>query len=765
MFPSSHGIRTSGLTIAVVLCTLLLAVPAICQTITGTILGAVRDSSGGVLPGVEVIVQNGDTNISKHFTTDQTGNYLVPLLKPGKYRVTASAAGFKTSVQEGVVLQVEQQARVDITLEIGQIDQKVEVVSYASVISTDSASVGQVIDNRRVRELPLNGRNFIQLTYVAPGAVRGVGTNADIVGQGGSVSVNGGRVQNNNFMIDGTDDNEILWGGLGLNISVEAIQEFKVQSNSYSAEFGRAGAAQINVTTKSGTNQFRGDLFEFLRNDKMDARNFFAASNPALKRNQFGGTLGGPVTLPRIYNGRNRTFFFISYEGIRLRQGSTQTTVTPTTAQRQGNFSGGTAVIDPLPGVAFPGNVIPAARIDPIASGILKQFYPLPNLATASPNFSSSFSNTETGDQFTVRLDHRFSEKDSLFGRYSVNDDKRFTPSVFNNFGNSENLFMTNTTLDYVHLFGTHEVNEFRFGFNRPAGGLRQNQAFGHDFITPLGIQGIVPVSAPQDVSFPTTSIAGFAGIGPSYSSPIADFPNFYDFNDNFTYISGKHSFRMGAEIKRSQQNNQTGVGINGQLGFTPTFTRGSALADFLLGLPSSSQIANGDTREYLRSTAYYPYFQDDWKISSRLTLNLGVRYEYNSPWVEKQNRLSGFAIAPNLHLISLIAGQNGVSRSILKANRNDWGPRLGFAYRPTNDNKTVIRGGYGIFYNQVITNAQYILRENPPFFSTRSYVSSPAAPVLTLRDPFPGYRGSPLRSRLQRGAEFPRRVCAAMEL
>jgi Carboxypeptidase regulatory-like domain len=618
----------------------LVGTAALTQTATGTILGTIRDSSGSVVPTADVVVTNVDTNISHEFVTDETGSYIVPLLRPGKYRVKASRSGFKSGVQEGIIVGVDQKARVDMTLEVGEVTQIVEVISNASVISTDSASVGQVIENRRVVELPLNGRNFIQLTYLAPGAVRGVGTNSDLFGQGGSVSVNGSRVQGNNFLIDGTDNNNLLFGGFGINPSVEAIQEFKVQNNTYSSEFGRAGGAQINMTTRGGTNDFRGNLFEFLRNDAFDARNFFAVGNPPLKRNQFGGTFGGPLKFPGLYSGKDRTFFFAAYEGLRLRQGVTLTAITPTAALRSGDFSGGAAIIDPETGLQFPNNRIPASRIDPSARQILDQFYPLPNLATAAPNYSSSLSQKDTSNQFTIRLDHKISDKDSVFFRYSLQDTVRFAPSVFNNFGNSSDYRMQNATLSFIHLFDARKINEFRFGYNRPKGGILFNETFGTDLTKPLGIQGGTPDS--NFLSFPALSIAGFAGVGASYFSPISDFSNFFDFIDNFTYIKGTHSLKAGFEIKRNHNNNETGIGYNGRIDFTPTFTRGSALADFLLGLPSLSRIAEGNSREYLRDTGNYFYLADDWKLSPRLTLNLGIRYEYNTPWVETQALRSG---------------------------------------------------------------------------------------------------------------------------
>jgi hypothetical protein len=397
--------------------------------------------------------------------------------------------------------------------------------------------------------------------------------------------------------------------------------------------------------------------------------------------------------------------------------------------------------VDPETGLPFPGNRIPASRIDPVATRILDQFYPMPNLATSAPNYSSSESQSDTTNQFNIRFDHKISEKDSLFARYSLQDTERFVPSVFNNFGNSTDIRMKHSTFSHIHLFDARKINEFRFGYVRPGSGTGRghlyNQTFGKDLATPLGMRGGQP--DPAYISMPAISISGFAGIGPGYFSPILDFSKYFVFIDNFTHIKGTHSLKTGFEIKRIHNDNETGIGYNGTMSFTPTFTRGSALADFLLGLPSSSRIAEGNSREYLRGMAYYLYLADDWKVGPRLTLNLGIRYEYNSPFVEKQDRLAGFDRGPDLKLIGpLIAGKDGVRRSIVRPDRNNWAPRFGFAFRPFTNDKTVFRGGYGIFYAQGITNAEFFLRLNPPFLAERSVFSSESERLLTLRDPFP---------------------------
>jgi Carboxypeptidase regulatory-like domain len=708
----------------------LLPAVAIAQVGTATVLGNVMDGSGSPISGASVVIENSATGIRRDFVTGDTGSFEFPYLSPGIYQVTATTPSFETKVVRNFSVEVEQRARLDITLTPGQVKQEVQVSATASLVNTDSATVGQVINNQQVEAMPLNGRDWISLAFLAPGVIKGTGTNADFFDQGGSVSVNGGRVQNNNYTIDGTDNNDLLFGGFAMNLSVEAIQEFKIQNDLYTAEYGRSGGGQVNLVTKSGSNQFHGDAFEFLRNSYFDARNFFALTQPSLRRNQFGGTLGGPIK-------KDRVFFFLDYEGERLAQGVTQTTTTPTAALRQGMF-GPTEVIDPNTNTPFPNNTIPTSRINPIASQILSKYYPQQNIADAAiNNYTSTFNSTENDNQFTARVDWKLTGKDTIYGRVSHAIVDRFAPSVFNQFGNGTDIHPTSATVDNIYIFSPRQINEFRVGVNRPIGGAYFNEVFGTDLITPLGIQGITPVVDPQYVGFPDLAIAGYATVGVSYFAPVLDFPTFYDLLDDHTYIKGRHSVKAGIEIKDSHQWNETGDGINGELSFSPTFT-GNALGDFLLGLPTVTEIGVGNTREYLQAIGQYYYLMDDWRITDRLTLNLGVRYEYNPPWVEKQNRLADVSQAANGTLTPLVAGVNGVSRSIVRPDRHDVAPRFGFAYQPSRINDFVIRGGYGIFYNQVITNVPFLLRENPPFYATRLLTSVVGGQLMSLQNPFP---------------------------
>jgi hypothetical protein len=714
------------------------------QTTTATIVGTVVDPSGAAVPGAEVVVTSISTGIAKKATTNSAGDYEVSLLKPDQYTVRVSHPSFQTVERRGVVVHVDQRARLDFVLQLGTTRQVVEVAASAPLVSTDSSTNGQVVDTQKVTQLPLNGRNFIQLTRLAPGVSVGTATNFDMYNQGGSITVDGGRVQSSSFMLDGTDNNDRLWGGFDLNISVEAIQEFKVQNTQYSAEFGRSNGAEVNVITKSGSNQFRGDAFEFVRNDDMDSRNFFSPSVPPLKRNQFGATLGGPLTIPHVYHGTDRTFFFLDYEAQRQRAGSTLTGLTPTAAQRTGDFSSGPTITDPQTGLPFSGNVIPSSRLSQISTNILNMFYALPNASAPGYNYTSSISAPDDRDQFTARVDHQISPKGSFFGRLSYETNRNFTASLFGNWGYSNSEQMYNVSAHYTYAFSPRTINEFRFGMNIPRGHLYYYQQDGTDYITELGIQGILPLLSGDQpyVSLPTIGITGYAGVGPGISSPIYADPRIFEWADTLTTIKGKHAIKVGGDIRWNWQTNETGRYLNGSMTFSTTFT-GNSLAAFLLGLPSSSTIARGDNYGDWRQKGYWAFIQDDWNVNRRLTLNLGLRYEYSVPYIETQNQLSGLLEDITGQLTPIYAGQNGVRRSIIQPDHTDFAPRIGFAFRPSGGNKTVVRGGYGIFYEQQISNRELNLRGNPPYLYTSSWSSTLAAPILTIQNPFPGGAGT----------------------
>jgi hypothetical protein len=425
---------------------------------TASIIGRVSDSTGATVSGAEVTVRNTGTGLSRSVMTSDAGEYEFPLLPiTGAYTLSVSKQGFQSQERTGIELQVEQRARFDVTLTVGNISEKITVEAAAPVLNTETGSIGQVVENKKIVDLPLNGRNFVQLASLLPNAI--IGTSGTVGGT--VVAVSGGRSNKTEYLLDGVSINEQLFDGVVLRPSVDAIQEFKIQSNSFSAEYGR-GNAVLNATIKSGTNNFHGSVYEFLRNDTLDARNFFLARKAPYRQNQFGFALGGPVILPK-FNGRDKSFFFINYEGTRVRQGRTFNSIVPSEAFRRGDFSSlSTQIRDPLTGEPFPGNIIPPNRLNPATTYFL-QFMPAQNTATGTFAYAAPFSNDQ--NQGNARYDHVFSSKDSLAFRYSINHLEAFNPGAYlGNGGSNQRQRVQNLVGSETHIFTPAVINELRLG-------------------------------------------------------------------------------------------------------------------------------------------------------------------------------------------------------------------------------------------------------------------------------------------------------------
>lgn len=458
---------------------------AVGQNITATLLGRVTDETGAVLPGVQITVKNLNTGLTRDTITNETGDYIVTFLPVGEYEVTTELTGFRRDVRHGIVLQVDQRARVDIRFQVGEVTETLEVTAAAPLIDTETSAIGTVIDNRKISELPLNARRFEELALLVPGAVAPAPGSS--LGFRGGFNVSGAREEMNHFLLDGVDNMDQSTNNFVLRPSVDMIQEFKVRTNNYSAEFGRGGGAQVNVTTRPGTNEFHGTAWEFLRNEKLDARNFFddpARPKPGFKRNQFGGTLGGPIQ-------KDRTFFFGAYEGLRLRQAMTQLATVPPPAFRNGDFSAllqagnpytrdrrPLIIRDPITQQPFPNNVIPASRVDPIGRAIVN-LYPLPNTADPIRSLLSSPRLRQRVDLYSGRIDHRFSEKTQFFGRYSIQNDVFYSP--FGNFAGS-NVPATAGTTILAHK--TCPLCTHAFFLPKPS---LKDASDSHEFVRPVG--------------------------------------------------------------------------------------------------------------------------------------------------------------------------------------------------------------------------------------------------------------------------------------
>jgi len=700
---------------------LLVAVSTSAQTSTASLRGSVRDQSGALIPGVTVTVRDIARNTSVSKVTADDGSYLIPVLDPGTYTVAATLPGFKRYVRNEVVLQVAQVARIDIVLEVGAQEQSVEVVAPPLLLATETSSRGTTIDRKTIQELPLNGRDYNYLattiSFVLPATPR-----MDSVGFKGAINVNGNRVFSNVFLLDGVDNTSYSNSFRGENVqliqpSVDALGEFKVQTNASPAEIGRGSGAVVNATIRSGTNRLRGTVYEFLRNDALDANNFFlnaaGESKPVRKRNQFGAAVGGPII-------SNRTFWFADYEGLREREGVPRIRIVPTSDEKAGLFS--SAVFDPFtPGrPEFARNaagqwVIPEDRWDPVGRKILA-LVPDPNVPGTNRYVSVPVTRTRT-DQFDVKIDHHLSDSIQIFGRYSFVDTTLFRPGPLpglaeasNNdaFGSSENRSQ-GIAVGLTWTLSPTFLADFRLGWGR-----------GNYFTTPpnFGIDGPAEVgltNVPSDPSIvgglPKMNLQGFDAIGRHTSTPQFQTPRVWDPRAAFSLHRGKHFIKFGAEYLRvSTRINDLNATI-GRMNFDNRFT-GRATGDLLMGLPSQLALTSLTVVDQSQWMNFY-FIQDDFQVTPSLTLNVGLRYEFASPPLEKDNRLVNFDPVSG----TPIAAKDGslYDRALVHPDRNNFAPRFGFSYSP--DDGWVVRGAYGIFYTHTVRQGREgLLGFNPPY-------------------------------------------------
>jgi outer membrane receptor protein involved in Fe transport len=734
----------------------LIATVVCAQTTTGTFLGFVTDANSAVIAGAKVTATNEATGLTRTVVTNSSGEYVISLLPVGKYTLKFEADSFKQRAIKGVILELDQKAKIDASLEVGQITEIVTSEDGAGVplTRTETAEAGEVIENKRITDLPLNGRLYLQLAQLTPGVVENArgGFGQQLAGVSGPrITVMGARESDNFFTLDGVSFTDPFYNTASGPLSVDAIQEFNVRSSLYSAESGRLGGAQINIAIKTGTNEPHGSAYGFLRNDEFDARNFFDTTKPEFRQSQFGGTIGGPVI-------KDKLFYFGNYEGLRLAKSLTRTFTAPTASLRSGQFA--TPIRDPLTGLNFANNTIPDSRISPVAKGLL-QFVPLPNRPGAANNLIDSPQELNDGDQFTVKTNYRRSANDEGFVRYTYYDVDAFQPYGFVAFASSPislpgfGLFLQqrsqNVAIAETHIFKPTLIGEFRFGFNRTSGGqLQQNNNV--DFASQFNIAG-----ASRDLTdrgLPRITLAPFNAFG-DVATPISRRDNDYQFNYNLSWFLGNHSLNLGGTYKRVQFNPFIPSNKRGQFTFDGRYT-GNVFADFLLGLPGSAQGGAGSTAVYLRGNEYYAYAQDDWKVSKRLTVNLGLRYEYVSPLSEKFNRWATLdiqnrrvivasedgrfprelfipGIEQQLAPLPIVTSEDaGLDRSLVNKDRNNFAPRVGLAFDLFGNQRTVIRAGYGVYYNVASYNAVSLMAQNPPFFK-RIGANNPAANATTL--------------------------------
>jgi len=709
------------------------------QVTTGSLIGTVTDP-GGVVPGANVTITEVNRGTSDTFVTDSAGTYTAPFLTPGTYRVEVNVSGFKKWVREGIILQVNQRARVDVLLEIGRLEETTTVVASTPLLRTDSSEVGTVIEERAIKELPLNGRNFATLVYLTPGITPGqAGENlsgASTFNPRGASNFNalGHQANANGWLIDGIDNNEYTFNTLIIAPSVEQVREFKVLSGVFSAEFGR-GAGVVSVATKSGTNTFHGTVFEYLRNDAFDARNFFVPAGepkPKYIRNQFGGALGGPIN-------RDRTFFFADYEGTRSREGITRLTNVPTALERAGNFSERRfgRPTNPFTGMPFDNDTIPDFFINPVGRAIAA-LYPLPNRNDPVQNFVSSPILHDDNDSFDARVDHHLNSAAQLTFRYSFGDRDLFEPftgssfSLVPGFGDTVRRRSQNAMAALTWILTPNLVNESRVALSRVAGSVTQEASV---LNSDVGLPTISPRERDLGLSFIT--ITGFSPLGDEGNNPQHSVTNVYQFLNNSSYVRGNHLIKFGADLRFSQQNAFRDVESRGRLQFSPFLTlTNNALADLLLGFPLVTSVARVDNPQQIRTESYNFFVNDSYRVTPRLTLTGGLRYEYNSPPVDAEDRANVYDVATR-NLVPV--GTNGVPRSGFDADKNNFAPRVGFAWTLGDDGATVLRGGYGIYYDQSALAPAEALYFNSPFFDNNIFFPLPGLP-LTVDNPFPAF-------------------------
>ena len=696
---------------------------AIAQQETARLAGTVRDPGGAAVPGATVTVKNVQTNVTVTTQTDGDGNYTIPSLRPGEYTITAEVAGFAKSVRTGVTLQVAQVAQIDVTMQAGAVSETVEVMAATPLLETATSSRALVIDQQKIVELPLNGRDYNQLALLAPGVLSTTPRLASVNFKG-AMNVNGNRTFNNVFLLDGVDNISYSNSFRGENVqlvqpSIEALQEFKIQTNAYSAEYGRSSGAVINATIKSGTNSLRGSAYEFLRNDRFDASNFFSNAlglpKPKRERNQFGAAAGGPLV-------KNRTFWFGDYEGLRDQEGVPRTRLVPSAAEKAGLFS--TAVVDPFaPGrPAFSQNaqgqwVIPRERWDPVGAAIVALIPDANATAGGQPIYASTPITDTRQDQFDVRIDHVFSPKVSVFGRYSFVDTLTFRPAPlpglgegsFNDaFGSNDNRSQ-GLALGATWTIAPTVVADLRLGASR-GDYYTSPPNFGIDGPAAIGLRNVP--NDPQIVGgIPKVNLQGFDAVGRHTSTPQFQTPRTFNPRGTISLVRGAHLVKFGAEyLDVSTQINDLNATI-GRMNFDNRFTN-RAVGDLLLGLPTQLALTSLTVMDQGQKMQFY-FVQDDYRVSSKLTANLGLRYEYATPPIEKQNRFANFD--PVTGTMILARDGSTFDRALIHPDRNNFAPRAGLAYTPAN--KWVVRAGYGIFYTHTVRQGREgLLGFNPPF-------------------------------------------------
>lgn len=777
------SIRTLGCSAAAVLLT---AAALVGQTVSTEILGLVTDQTGAVVPGAAVTARRVATGDVRTTVTNETGNYVFPLLDIGEYEVTCSAPGFKTEIRRGLVLQLQQKARIDFQLQIGDTVETVEVLAAAPLLRTEDATLGSVVERKRVVDLPLNGRNFGQLATLMPGVVYGItrmgldgqGTMAQraMPGQMVGLSANGQRDTNQNITLDGVTATDDFKAAMMFTPSIEAIEEFKVQSAVYSAEYGMNSGSQANVAIRSGTNEIHGAVFHFLRNNAFDARGFFLQPDQPqnkLRRNQFGGVVSGPIV-------KDRTFWLANYEGRRERRGTPSRLAVPTMAMRAGDFSEiaapgnryypndanpavSRAIRFPGSDTPFPNNIIPAALINPVSTNLLTWqdtspfaqggFLPYPNIdaearaARSAVNLAGTNEQKLDSDQYLTRIDHRFGDNDRIFGRYTIVESAWDNDPLARVTRATHEYRAQNLGIGYSKILSPTVLNEVRFGYNRMRANSNAIQT-GTDFThRDLGFDfrvvtdGNRPLT-PLEEGIPSIGIAGFTGIGSANAGRNNN--TVFEITDNVIVSRGRHNFKFGGLYRYSPVDNFMSNTPRGQMSFTRDIQGiPDAFAAFMLGFPINANSAQGMPPQLMRQQKMGVYVLDDFKATPRLTINLGLRYEFFGAVTEADGRIRNVSFEDrhvqsiNGFVVPMLVPDPLVQEALYDVNMRQFMPRVGIAYRLSDT--AVLRTGSGLFFSPQQMNNFNILGLNPPFSGSTIFQNDRINPTATIDNPLAG--------------------------
>ena len=760
----------------------ILFAPAAAFGQTAQMTGLITDSSKAAMANVKVTVTNQQTGVSRATASNEQGNYTIPLLQPGKYQILVQADGFRPISREGITLEVDQVARIDFSMEVGAVTESINVTEQAPLLQTSSGSLGQVIESKQFVDMPLNDRGALGLLSLSDGIAAARNQDPNSFNQSNAFSANGSRPGQNEILLDGAPNTlPGVWPGrgiLGTPIQVDAVQEFKVQTSVFSAEYGRTSGGLVNMVTRSGGNAWHGSASEYLRNSAMDANDFFNNLNglplTSFKRNQFGATFSGPLSIPKAYSGKNRTFFFANYQGTRASIAQSRTTTVPSAAMRTGDFSQlttlqGQPVIlyDPLTTTtvggnptrqAFAGNRIPSARIDPVAKN-LAAYFPLPNASGSVNNLAQATASRQTADIYGIRADHAISDRQNLFVRFTKNRDYGLDPRWLDNAAQGMiglNQDVDAIAADYTFTLNATSVLNVHYGFTNRRH-ENPDPALGLD-LTTLGFPKYVDSEAKYRV-FPSVSTNGYMGMG-NNQGVNAFYYRTQSLQASLTKIKGAHTLKAGVDWRVNSVDQRRGVDPSGTYSFSRVFTQGpnanrggatmgDGFASLLLGTPASGQL--GTATRAISSNPYYAfYLQDDWKVSSKLTLNLGLRYDIELPRYEENNQLDWFdynVLSPLNGKVAGVgelrgglrfAGVDGNPRRHFNTDAVNLAPRLGFAYQV--NAKTVVRGGVGVFFAPGSIGAGGFNIASQAYAPSTAFVGSldGLKPIQTLSNPFP---------------------------